>query len=195
MLHSQGQSRGKVYHLPGATPVSPEQVFAPGLVPVGASSSALKVATSALKVASSALNDPSFAPSAPPLSESGEPGTGSEAGSPRDADGCLISKLLDAPIVDNLAVLSPALQQELEARARLPRQQQRLNPETMMEVILSVCRGRYLRLNVLAELVQRNPNSLRQKYLDQLVKTHRIRRAFPGTPTHEMQSYRTEDNE
>ena len=27
MLLSQGQSRGKVYHLPGAAPVSPEQVF------------------------------------------------------------------------------------------------------------------------------------------------------------------------
>ena len=27
MLLSQGQSRGKVYHLPGSAPVSPEQVF------------------------------------------------------------------------------------------------------------------------------------------------------------------------
>ncbi|MEY2893837.1 MAG: hypothetical protein RJA98_3745 [Pseudomonadota bacterium] len=30
MLLSQGQSRGKVYHLPGAAPVTPEQVFPTG---------------------------------------------------------------------------------------------------------------------------------------------------------------------
>ncbi|HET7865202.1 MAG TPA: hypothetical protein VFL86_12430 [Burkholderiaceae bacterium] len=111
----------------------------------------------------------------------------------RDSDGCLVSKLLDAPIIDNLAVLSPALRQELEARATLPRQNRRLNPDVMAEVVLSVCRGRYLRLNVLAELLERNPDSLRRNYLDELVKTHRIRRAFPGSPTHEMQSYRTEE--
>jgi ATP-dependent DNA helicase RecG len=60
-------------------------------------------------------------------------------------------------------------------------------------VILAVCDGRYVRLSVLAELVGRNPDGLRRVYLDALVKDHRILRAFPGTPTHEMQSYRKAD--
>jgi ATP-dependent DNA helicase RecG len=46
-------------------------------------------------------------------------------------------------------------------------------------------------LSVLAKLLDRNPDTLRKTYLDSLVKSHRIRRAFPGTPNHEKQSYRT----
>lgn len=60
----------------------------------------------------------------------------------------------------------------------------------MVEVILSVCEGRYVRLSALAELLNRDPDGLRKGYLDALVREHRIRRAFPGTPTHELQSYR-----
>lgn len=60
----------------------------------------------------------------------------------------------------------------------------------MVGVILSVCEGRYVRLSVLAELLNRDSDGLRKGYLDGLVKEKRIRRAFPGTPTHELQSYR-----
>ena len=194
ILQSQGQYRAKVYHLPGATPVSPEQVFAVGLSSVlDDGSSAPNGASSVPKGPSSAPNATSSAPSSPMSAGSGDVDARAEPGPRRDEDGCLMSKLLDAPIVDNLPALSPALREELEARASLPRRKERLNPDEMMAVILAVCRGRYLRLNVLAELVNRNPNSLRRNYLDELVKTHRIRRAFPGTPTHEMQSYRTEE--
>ena len=194
VLQSQGQYRAKVYHLPGATPVSPEQVFAAGLSSVlDDGSSASNGASSVPKGLSSAPNATSSAPSSPMSGGSGDVDARAEPGRQRDEDGCLMSMLLDAPIVDNLATLSLALRQELEARADLPRRKERLNPDEMMAVILAVCRGRYLRLNVLAELVNRNPNSLRRNYLDELVKTHRIRRAFPGTPTHEMQSYRTEE--
>ena len=60
----------------------------------------------------------------------------------------------------------------------------------MVEVISSVCEGRCVRLSVLAELRNRYSDGLRKGYLDGLVKEQRIRRAFPGTPTHELQSYR-----
>jgi hypothetical protein len=60
----------------------------------------------------------------------------------------------------------------------------------MEAVILALCRDRYLTLNVLATLVDRNADVLRKRYLDALVKSRKIRRAFPGTPTHEKQSYR-----
>ncbi len=193
LLKSQGHHRAKVYHLPGAAPVSPEQVFTAGVSSVlDAGSSVYNEASSVPNVPSSALNVSSPGPSEATAGMEAE-GVRAEAGPRRDADGCLLSPHLDAPIVDGLAALSPALRQELELRASLPRRRERLNPDEMKAVILAVCRGRYLRLNVLAELVNRNPDSLRRNHLDELVKTHRIRRAFPATPTHEMQSYRTEE--
>ena len=80
---------------------------------------------------------------------------------------------------------------ELLQRATLPRKKARLDRDSMISVILAVCDGRYVRLSVLAELLSRNVDGLRKGYLDALVKDNRILRAFPGTPTHEMQSYRT----
>lgn len=186
LLQSQGQSRGKVYHLPGSAPLSPEQVFPDAVSSVHNGSS------SAHKPTSSVHNGDSSAPSAakPPGADAG----GGQEPQERDTDGCLISPLLDAPIVDDLDHLTQALRQELESRARRPRESQRLtDPSEMHAAILGVCQGRYVRLSALAELLKRNPDSLRRNHLDELVKTQRIRRAFPGTPTHEKQSYRTVD--
>lgn len=195
LLLSQGQSRGKVYHLPGSTPVSPEQVFTLGV------SSGSNSTSSGGNGDSSGSNGDSSGDCATDLSppegvEAGVPLTAKIDGSPkRDEHGCLLSPLLDAPIVDNLTELTPALRLELESRAALPRIRPRLSPEVISDVILSVCEGRYVRLSVLAELLDRNPDGLRRGYLDALVKDHRIRRAFPGTPTHEMQSYRKAEEE
>jgi hypothetical protein len=176
-LLSQGQSRGKVYHLPGAVPVSPEQVFP----------SAFSFGSSGM---SSGSNDSTSGSSGgkaegPAGSVEGEIDTPT-----RDAHGCLISPLLDAPILDDLQIVSAALRDELLVRAALPRVKPRLERQIMIEVILSVCEGRYVRLSVLAELLNRDADGLRKGYLDILVKEQRIRRAFPGTPTHELQSYR-----
>ena len=108
----------------------------------------------------------------------------------RDEHGCLLSPLLDAPVLDDLSALSDTLKDDLLRRAALPRGKARLERPAMVEVILSVCEGRYVRLSALAELLNRDPDGLRKGYLDALVREHRIRRAFPGTPTHELQSYR-----
>lgn len=108
----------------------------------------------------------------------------------RDAHGCFLYPLLDAPILDDLAQISDLLRAELVKRATLPRAKARLARPAMVEVILSVCEGRCVRLSVLAELRNRYSDGLRKGYLDGLVKEQRIRRAFPGTPTHELQSYR-----
>ena len=187
MLLSQGQSRGKVYHLPGSAPVSPEQVVAFG------GSSGNSGHSSGSSAASSGNNEDSSGNSitdAPAGASAGVSDSSAEQAR-RDEHGCLISPLLDAPVVDTLAALSPALRDELLQRAALPRAKARLDRDSMASVILSVCEGRYVRLSVLAELLSRDADGLRKGYLDALVKDYRIRRAFPGTPTHEMQSYRT----
>lgn len=185
LLLSQGQSKGKVYHLPGAAPVSPEQVFS------GAGSSGSSDSTSGSKADSSGNKATSLGSSKEQAAEQ----AGLLPATPqRDAQGCLLSPLLDAPIVDDLAALSDPLKAELLQRASLPRSKARLERDAMTRVILSVCEGRYVRLSVLAELLQRDADGLRKGYLDGLVKDQLIRRAFPGTPTHELQSYRRASN-
>lgn len=189
MLLSQGQSRGKVYHLPGAPPVSPEQVFP------AAFSSGSSGASSGSSASSSGSSDTSFGSGqgetpAPAVAVAAD---GGSALSRRDEHGCLLTPYLDAPILDDLAVLSDSLRAELLERAALPRAKARLERQTMVDVIQAVCEGRYVRLSVLAELLNRDPDGLRKGYLDTLVKEHRIRRAFPGTPTHELQSYKKSD--
>lgn len=194
LLLSQGQSRGKVYHLPGSTPVSPEQVFTSDISCGGngassggnSTSSGGNDASSGGKVDSSGGSETSLVSEVAIVSTPEAKAVAPE----RDEHGCLLSSLLDAPIVDSLTELSPALREELKKRAEEPRARPRLAPQVMSEVILSICDGRYVRLSVLAELMSRNPDALRRGYLDAMVKDHRIRRAFPGTPTHEMQSYR-----
>lgn len=188
MLLSQGQSRGKVYHLPGAAPVSPEQVFPAAFSSgINGASSGSNAARSGSSAASSGSE-----PEAP-LAQAAAVAEGGGDTSRRDEHGCLLSPLLDAPILDDLDALSESLRADLLARAALPRTKARLERQAMVEVILSVCEGRYVRLSVLAELLRRDSDGLRKGYLDALVKEHRVRRAFPGTPTHELQSYKKAD--
>lgn len=120
-------------------------------------------------------------------------GRADHRGAARDSDGCLLSSLINTPIVDDLQQISLGLLAELEKRAIDARNKQRLLPKRMEEIILSVCRERYLTLNVLAALLSRNPDTLRKSYLDGMVKTGRICRAFPMTPTHEKQAYKSVD--
>jgi len=190
-LHSAGQSRGKVYFLPGARPVSPDEVFfeAPDSsrsatsFPHNGASSPHSTASSTHSAVSSTHRDPDATQAA-----------SANHAPDRDEDGCLLSRLLDAPVIDSLDYLSPIFLSELEQRASAPREKSRVEVEVMEAAILAICTGRYVRLEVLAKLVKRNANGLRDRYLDSLVKTQRIRRAFPGTPNHEMQAYRTNDD-
>lgn len=188
MLLSQGQSKGKVYHLPGAAPVSPEQVFA------FLDSSGSSETSFGSNAGSSGSREDSFGSNGVNPADGGNESLDAGYGqASRDENGCLISPLLDAPVVDALSTLTPLLREELLQRAALPRKKARLDKDSMISVILAVCDGRYVRLSVLAELLSRNVDGLRKGYLDALVKDNRILRAFPGTPTHEMQSYRTAD--
>jgi len=59
----------------------------------------------------------------------------------------------------------------------------------MEGIILSLCEGYYLTLQVLAQLVNRTPDALRQHYLKHLVEQGRLGLAFPTAPTHPQQAY------
>jgi hypothetical protein len=115
----------------------------------------------------------------------------SSTGGERDSDGCWRSTVLDAPLVDDLSALTWALRSALEESTALARTNKKLPEHKIRELILSACKDQYLTLNVLAQLLNRSSDGLRQQHLREMVRNHDICLAFPTTPTHEKQAYRT----
>jgi predicted HTH transcriptional regulator len=165
-LEGHNPGRGAVYCLPGAAIPTPEEVF-------GASSE--QSAGSSAHLPGSSAHLPA------PTSGSAEQ---------RDADGCLLSDQLDAPVIDSLHRLKPELRAELEKIAVEPRTKGKISAEAMRQAILTVCKGHYVALSSLAELLHRDPDALRQQHLKPLAKEGKLRLAFPTAPTHAKQAYR-----
>ena len=208
-LHNQG--RGAVYCLPGAAIPTPEEVFdggggagqfsnsssnletnLPDLIndSIKGTSSPSKPTGDSSKLASSSL----LLTGSSPLLDASSPllaGSSPVLKSKRNADGCLVSERLPLPIVENLQTLSFSFLEILKKTALEPRTKGRVDRETLIQVILTLCTGRFITLQALAELVARKPNSLRDKYLSKMVKSKQLSLAFPTTPTHERQAYCT----
>lgn len=161
MLASQGAGRGVVYFLPGQEMPTPDDVFGP--LPSGQNFQTFR-SSSDLGASSSGLPQP-------------------------DEDGYWHSEQLALPVINDLATLSPALLQRLEQLAVEPRSRKKLKREMMEQVIMAVCAGHFITLQALAELLQRQPVSLRNEYLSPMVREKRLNLAFPATPTHERQAY------
>ena len=102
---------------------------------------------------------------------------------------------LDAPFIDSLEKLDPNLKKQLTDIAKKAPPGKKLGRLWTEAVILELCEKYYLTLNILAELLQRHPNGLRQRYLNRMIKENKIVLAFPNTPTHEKQAYRTNNAE
>lgn len=107
----------------------------------------------------------------------------------RDEHGYLHSEQLPLPVVDDLSALSSELRQHLEKLAVEPRSKKKMDREAFQKVVLDVCAGHYLTLQALAELLNRQPASLRNGYLTPMVRDKKLTLAFPTTPTHERQAY------
>lgn len=178
LLESDGRSRGMVYFLPGDRLPTPEQVF------IGPAFSREPLANMG---SSSEYSEVSSEYSAG-TSEYSPPTDGE-----RDSRGRLVTPHLDAPIIDNLEALDEVFRELLEHLAEEPRQKERLSSERMEQVLLALCRDQFLTLSVLAELVSRNPDGLRQQYLSKMVRGGEMLLAFPTKPTHEKQAYRAAD--
>ena len=108
----------------------------------------------------------------------------------RDADGCLLSDQLDVPVIDSLSRLRPEFRASLEKLASAPRTKGKMSAEDMRTVLLALCKGHFVALGSLAELVNRDPDALRQQHLKPLAKSGKLRLAFPTAPTHARQAYR-----
>ncbi len=165
-LAKLGQGRCSKYHLPGA------------------------IATTAAELPSSDLlaeppdlgAEPPDLGAEPPDLQSRGPGVGMmpDLGSSGMGSGELV--------IDDLDGLDPNLRGELDAMAaRIGRN--RVAKGVMERVILTLCDGRYLTLKVLATLLSRSEDHLRQDYLNRLARTGRMTLAFPLAPNHPRQAY------
>ncbi len=185
MLESTG-GRGAVYHLPGETIPTPDDVFGPPAKISVASSPDLDVGARKVSASSPILaaSLPNLARSLPNL-ESISPNLEEK----RDANGCLMADLLALPIIDDLSSISSSLRTRLEEMAVEPRTKRKIGRDPLRAVILQLCAQHFVTLRCLATLVNRKPGTLRDQYLNQLVRERKLTLAFPTTPTHERQAY------
>ena len=179
-LETHNSGRGAVYCFPGASLPKPEEVFGGGGSVITDRSAHLEPRSEHLEVTSAHLK---------PRSAHLE--VANDAREDRNADGCLLSDRLDAPMIDSINLLAPAFRKHLEAKASEPRAKAKIPAESMRLAILAVCDGHYVALSCLAELVDRDPDALRQQHLKPLLKEKKLCLAFPTRPTHAQQAYRS----
>jgi predicted HTH transcriptional regulator len=171
-LKSSGHGRGTVYHRPGQTLPTPEQVFGEALPIIAESSAHLEESSAHLEESSAHLKE-------------------SSTHSQRAEEGWLIVSGIVNPLIDDLQLLTSEVKQELAVKANEAQSRKKIPKIEMEEIVLSLCEGYYLTLQVLAQSVNRTPDALRQQYLKHLVEQGRLGLAFPTAPTHPQQAYTT----
>ncbi|MEY8239240.1 MAG: putative DNA binding domain-containing protein [Cycloclasticus sp.] len=174
LLEKTGTNRGAVYHRVGTEIPGPEDVFdSPNL-----ESSSPNLESSSPNLESSS---PNLEPSSPNLSM--------KTGNQRDSEGRLISEAHPLHFIDNLEFLSEEYLTRLKGIAEQPRAKKKLSRDLMVEVITGLSRGHFITIGCLAELVNREPETLRGQYLSQMVKDGSLLIAFPKTPNDPRQAY------
>lgn len=78
---------------------------------------------------------------------------------------------------------------ELLRVAARARNQHRLQPDEMEGIILDLCQGRWLTRSELAELLDRHPDGLRQRFLNPMVGHGLLRLRYPDKPNRADQAY------
>lgn len=99
---------------------------------------------------------------------------------------------------EHLKADSEHLSSEQEARlAALAAPMRKLgkvsNKAQAEQVILALCSQQWLALRTLARLLDRAPDSLRNHYINPMLRDGRLRARVPGTPNHPGQAYKTNE--
>jgi len=169
-----GQGRGTRYHLPGAQLADPDMAFTAGQLALP------NLQPSELMDEPSDLSD-----------EPSDLRSGGSKGSIIAGPGRLVPGLT-MPVIDDLEELSQehaASLRHLASEATETRV-----PKAQMEgVLVALCAERYITLKVLAQLLNRSEDYLRQGYLNPLVRQARLRLAFPQAPNDPRQAYSSSD--
>ncbi|WP_324033385.1 RNA-binding domain-containing protein [Aeromonas caviae] len=186
-LVASGEFRQKIYTLPGVSLPTPDEVFSFASSPeMGNSSSTYSGESSTYSAQSSTYNDESSTYNDESSTYSDE---GATDNATRDPHGRLISGHFDAPYIDDVAHLTEAMRQQLFQLACEPRRKKRLDRNTMEAALIRVCQGHFVSISALANIVERDAQSIRQQYLKALVEAGKLRLAFPQYKTHWRQGY------
>ncbi|OKH52450.1 transcriptional regulator [Calothrix sp. HK-06] len=79
----------------------------------------------------------------------------------------------------------------LQAIAIPVRQTGRTSKELVEQVILELCSEHYLQLRTLAQLLGREPDSIRNHYINPMIERGLLETRYPGQPSHPQQAYKT----
>lgn len=86
--------------------------------------------------------------------------------------------------------LSPDEEMQLWQLGIQVREKAKVSKELMTQVILSMCSEHWLSLRTLARLVGREPDSLRNHYINPMLQDGRLVARVPGKPKHPNQAYK-----
>ncbi len=75
--------------------------------------------------------------------------------------------------------------------ARPARLKKRISQQKMRAIILDLCEGYWLSKAQIAQFVSRNPEDLRNRYINPMVSEGKLQLRFPETPRRDDQAYRT----
>lgn len=199
MLQLNGHGRGAVYHLPGASLPTPDQVFG---VPINSEHSVEPWQQHPSPNFSGGTQDysgdkavysggkPIFSGGKAVYSGGTETFSG-DSDSQLDEHGRLITTVLHAPVVHKLETLAPAHHARLSSIAEPAADSRRLDTTTMREIILALCEGQYITRACLAELLCRAADTLRHQYLRPMIEDRSLTMAFPQAPNDKRQAYIT----
>lgn len=189
-LVAGGEQKNKYYTLPGVSFMTPDEVFSMGAVSVTRNGH-----RSTHNEQRSTHYDGSSTYNGQESTHSGEhsthkPDTGTS--DPRDEHGRLLNWFIDLPYIDDAGNLTEDYRESLFVLAAIPRAKLRLkDKELMTNALLNVCRGHYISVAALGQILNRNPNALRQQYLKMLVEQGELRLAFPQYKNDPKQGYTT----
>ena len=173
-LNSSG-GRGSVYTLAGVDVLQPDEVFSDFSTGISESSTGISESSTGISKPSLGLNGVKSVSN----------------GIYRDEFGRLCTEKLPFPVIDDLAMLTESFRLKLFEIADKARDKKRLSPEGAENIILELCSGQFLTIGMLAQIMDRKIDTLRKRYLSPMVKANKLCLAFPTTPTHEKQAYRT----
>jgi ATP-dependent DNA helicase RecG len=84
---------------------------------------------------------------------------------------------------------------QLQQIAQPARDKKRLPPQEMRRILLELCNGRWLSRARIAQLVGRNSEDLRHRFINPLISEGLLRLRYPDTPHRTDQAYRKVDGD
>ncbi|MBD2793281.1 RNA-binding domain-containing protein [Xenorhabdus szentirmaii] len=176
-LIAHGEKRDKSYVLPGVELFSPDDIFEANTLP----------------------SDKAFiTDNGKMITDNGEMITDNvdcliDSNQNRDEQGRFVTGKLAHPYIDDFYVLNSMLQNKLKEISFPAREKKRLSNEMMDSIVLELCKGHFIPLHIIAMLVNRTPQNVREKQLSPLVEQGKLRLAFPHAKRHKRQGYITKN--